>query len=124
MALVTNRGKGTITNRLQATTPADAIPQYLAWGTGTTAEAATQTALVTAAAEARVAATLSQQTTTSTNDTLRAVGTITSASGQTISELGMFDATTAGNMFLRGVFTGVALLSGDSIAFTVNVTFS
>lgn len=123
-AVVTNRGKGTVTNRLQTASPADAIPGYIHWGTGTTVAAATQTALVTASAEARVAATLSQQTTTTTNDTLRATGTITSASTQTIAEVGLFDASTAGNMFMRADFTGVALANGDSIAFTINVQFS
>jgi hypothetical protein len=96
-------------------------PKYLGWGTGTTAAALANTALQTASAEARTAGTSSTVTTNVTNDTYQVVGTITSLSGQTISELGQFDATTAGNMLAHWVFTGLALLTGDSIQFTTQV---
>src|SRR4051812_11579936 len=105
--LVTNRGKGTVTSRLGG--GADTEPKYLQWGTGSTAEAATQTALATAAAEARVAGTSAQATTTTTNDTYQVTGTITSASAQAVQEVALFDAAgagspaTGGNMFMRGV---------------------
>jgi len=36
----------------------------------------------------------------------------------------LFDATTSGNLFAKGDFTGIALLSGDSIQFTFQVQFS
>jgi hypothetical protein len=96
-------------------------PTYLGWGTGTTAPAVTDTALQTASAEARTNGTASKITTTFTNDTLKVVGTITSASGQTISEVGLFDASTAGNMYIHGVFTGVVLSTGDAIQFTATI---
>lgn len=96
-------------------------PTYIGWGTGTTTAAATQTALVTPSAEARVNGTKSRVTTTVTNDTYQVVGTLTSASTQTVSEAGLFNASTAGDMYVRGDFTGIALANGDSIAFTVKV---
>jgi hypothetical protein len=35
-----------------------------------------------------------------------------------ITEAGLFDATSAGNMLIRSVFSAVNVVSGDSIAFT------
>lgn len=55
------------------------------------------------------------------SDTFQVVATITSASSQTIAEAGVFDASTAGNMLLRGTFTGIPLANGDSITFTAKV---
>lgn len=96
-------------------------PTYIAWGTGTTAAAVTDTALVTPSSEARTNGSKAKTTTTVTNDTLSITGTITDATGQTITEAGIFDASTVGNMYVRGVFTGIALSIGDSIAFTVTI---
>src|SRR5690348_15181478 len=111
---VVNGGKGLITALLVASTI-----KYIGWGTSATTAAATDTALGTAAAEARVAATQSQVTTTTANDTYQLVGTITSASGQTILENGVFDASTAGNMFAHHTYaTGVGLATGDAIQHT------
>ena len=100
------------------------LPKYLGWGTGS---AAAQSAnnLTTPASEARTTGTASQQTTTITNDTYQVVGTITCAgAGKSITEVGVFDASTSGNMDIYGWFTAVALNVGDSIAFTVKVAFS
>lgn len=115
----TNTGKALLVDALDNTQLTS--PTYIGWGTGTTTAAATQTALVTPSAEARVNGTKSQQTTTVTGDTYRVTGTITSAGSQTIAEAGLFDASTSGNMYVRGDFTGIALGNGDSIAFTINV---
>jgi hypothetical protein len=77
-----------------------------------------------------VAGTSSQVTTTQTNDTHQVVGTITSASGQTITNVGVFDAAGTGSPATGGVlyaiFDGlsVALLTGDAIQFTAKVQFS
>jgi len=120
MSILTNVGRSILTNRIKG---AGTEPAYNAWGTGTTAEAVTQTALVTPSAEARVAGTTTQQTTTVTNDTYQNVGTITSAGTQTITEHGLFDALTVGNMFCRSVFTGIAVVAADQITFTTKVVF-
>lgn len=118
--IMTNAGKAMITNRLNG---GGTTPQYIAWGTGSTAEAATQTALVTPSAEARTAGVVTQQTTTVTNDTYRVVGTVTSLSAQTIQEIGLFDASTAGGMMLRHLTGAQTMAIGDGIAFTFNVQF-
>ncbi|UXN70899.1 hypothetical protein N8A98_06845 [Devosia neptuniae] len=103
---------------------------YLQWGTGSGAAATANVVTTTTTTEARAAATMSQQTTTVTSDTLRAVGTITAAGARAITEIGLFDAAgtgsppTGGNMDIWGDFSVINLASGDSIAFTLNTTFS
>jgi len=121
VARVQNNGLANITAALVAsgTNPM----QYLQWGTGTGAIASANV-VTTAASEARTAGTRSQQTTTVSNDTFQVVGTIVCAgAGKTISEVGVMDASSAGNLDIYFDFTGVALLVGDSIAFTTKVSF-
>lgn len=122
MALpIVNAGLAIIAKRMIGATPSQLEPLYLAWGTGTTAAALANTALQTASAEARTAGTSSNVTVNVASDCYQVVGTITSLSAQTISELGQFDASTAGNMLAHWVFTGLALGIGDSIQFTTQV---
>lgn len=52
------------------------------------------------------------------------VGTITAGGALTITNAGVFDASTTGNLYVKGDFTGVGLASGDSIQFTFKVQFS
>ena len=114
MAIVTNRIKGSGTE-----------PKYAHWGTGTTEAANNNTALETARGESRVEGTSSRQTTNTTNDTYRLVSTITCAgSAADITEYGQFDASTDGNLFIRGTFTAEELQVGDSIEFTCDAVFN
>lgn len=118
---VTNTGLGITTNRIKGS---GTEPNYIGWGTGTTAAAVTDTGLETAAAESRVSGTSTQQTTNTSNDTYQVVGTLTcSGSGKTISEIALFDASTSGNCFARATFTGLPLSVGDSIQFTVKAIY-
>lgn len=100
--LVVNAGKAAIAGLIIGTGTAFG---YIAIGTGTTAESATDTALVTEIA--RKAATTSQVTTTVTNDTARFEATFSSADGLTgtaaVTEYGLFNAPTAGTMLSRVV---------------------
>jgi hypothetical protein len=116
-AIVVNTGKSIITNRILGS---GTEPKFVAMGTGGTAEAATQTALVTEV-ETRTSGTSSQQTTTTTGDTYRVIGTVTATTTRAITESGLFDASSAGNMFTRALFTVINLANGDSIAFTWSV---
>jgi hypothetical protein len=99
-------------------------PGYMHWGTGTTAAANTDTALQTPSSEeARVATTNSYVTVNSTNDTSSIQGTLTVAtSAKNISEAGVFDASTAGNMFYRATFDAIPLQVGDSLTLTFKHT--
>lgn len=94
------------------------------WGTGAGTANRTDTTLFTEAAETRATATLSQVTTSITGDTYQAVGTITATGTKTITNAGLFDAASAGNMLVKGDFTGVPLLTGDSIEFTIKLQVS
>jgi hypothetical protein len=104
-------------------------PLYLQWGTGSAAGPTANVVTTTTTTEARTLGTSSQQTTATTNDTYRVVGTITAAGTRAITEVGVFDAAgtgsppTGGNMDIYGDFTVINLASGDSIAFTINTVF-
>jgi len=119
--IVTNDGLGIVANRLKAT--GINSPSFVAWGTGTTDPTVTSTALETPSAEARTDGTESQQLTDNSNDTYRVVGTITSAGTQAITEVGLFTASTGGEMLVRSTFAAINLTLNDSITFTLNVDF-
>lgn len=119
--LVTTIGKQQIANRLNGT---GTIFGWLGIGTGTTAPAAGDTALQTALG-ARLAATNSVVTTTTTNDTFRAVATFPGATyAGTITECGLFDALTAGNMIERSTFSAIGVSALDSIQIVMDLKFS
>ena len=87
----------------------DSSPEYwayLAIGTSTTAFANTQEALISQSGS-RVAATCSRITTTSgiANDTMRFTATFDISSSITITEVGVFNAATGGEMLARTVLT-------------------
>jgi hypothetical protein len=118
--LLVNTGKAVVTNRIIGS---GTEPNYVAWGTGAGTTAATDTTLFTEVGT-RTSGTSTQQTTTTTNDTYQVIGTVTAGSSLTITNAGLFDALTVGNLFVKGDFTGVALTSGDSIQFTFKTQFS
>jgi hypothetical protein len=121
--VIVNGGQAIVTNRMIS---AGTEPKFVAWGTGAGTAAITDTTLFTESTdEARTSGTSSRVTTTVTNDTYQVVGTITVATtGKTITNVGLFDAVTTGNLYFKSDFTGLALLVGDSITFTIKVKFS
>lgn len=119
--VLTNAGKAITTNRIKGS---GTEPNYVGWGTGAGTAAASDTTLFTEASEARVAGTSTQQTTTVTNDTYQVVGTLTCAgSGKTITNAGLLDASSGGNLYMKGDFTGIALNVGDGIQFTMKCQY-
>lgn len=120
-----NAGTAIITNRI---IQAGTAPKNIGWGTGTTAAAVTDTALQTEAAPTtsggRTVGTESRTTTTVTNDTYQVAGTVTAGSTLAITEAGLLDAVSAGNMLIHSVFSAVNVVSGDSIAFTFQLKFA
>jgi hypothetical protein len=119
--VITDAGLAIVTNRIKGS---GTEPSYIAWGTGAGTAAVGDTTLFTEASESRVAGTSTQQTTTKTNDTYQVVGTLTAGGSKTITNAGLFDASTGGNCFLKGDFTGVALALGESIQFTMKGVFT
>jgi len=95
-----------------------------AWGTGAGTAAVTDTTLFTEASEARVTATLTQQTTTVTNDTSQWVYTMTANGTKTITNAGVFDAASVGTLSVKGDFSGIPVNSGDQITFTLKLQFT
>ena len=86
----------------------------LAIGTDNTAPADTQTALIaeiSTGGGARGAATVSQETTTFTNDTLRFLKTWNFSSGFTINEVGILNNATSG-----GIMAGRALIGPVTVS--------
>lgn len=120
----TNAGAAIISNRvIQAGT----APKNIGWGVGVGAAAVGDTALGTESAPTtsggRTVGTESRTTVTQTNDNYQVTGTVTAGSTLAITEAGLFDAVTAGNMLIRGVFSAVNVVSADSIAFTFGLKF-
>lgn len=121
--VIVNAGQAIVTNRMSS---AGTEPKYVAWGTGAGTAAVADTTLFTESTdEARTNGTSSRVTTTVTNDTYQVVGLMTVATtGKTITNCGLFDAITTGNLYFKSDFTGIALLVGEAITFTIKVKFA
>lgn len=118
--LLVNGGKAIVTNRIKG---AGTEPNYVAWGTGAGTTAATDTTLFSETGS-RTAGTSTQQTTSTTNDTYQVVGTLTAGGSLAITNAGLFDAVSSGNLFVKGDFSTINLTTGDSIQFTFKTQFS
>jgi hypothetical protein len=120
----TNAGASIVTNRM---IQAGTAPKNIGWGIGTTASAVAQTALVTESAPTtaggRTVGTESRTTVTVANDNYQVVGTITATAPLAVTEVGLFDAVTAGNMLIRSDFAAINVVAGDSVAFTIGLKF-
>lgn len=91
-------------------------------GTGTTAEAASQTTLVTQAGPTtRATGTKSQPAA----NQIRTVGTINYTGALAITEHGLFDqAAQGGTLWDRSLFSAINVGNGDSIQFTYTLTIN
>lgn len=124
---VVDGGLDITTNRLKGS---GTEPLNVGWGTAAGTTARTDTTLFTekdvdlaAAGPARTVGTSSRVTTNTTNDTYQVVATRTATGAGTVTNAGLWDATTGGNLFLKGDFTGIGLASGDSIQFTIKAIY-
>jgi len=102
--------------------------KYHGLGTGASAAAQTDTALGTEITASHYAGSVRPTGSTiegGTANVYRTVGTHTqTTAGDTVTEHGIFSATSAGVMIDRHVFTGVALAVADSFQTTYDLTFS
>lgn len=92
---------------------------HIGMGTGGTTAAKGDTALGTEV-ETRVATSVTV-TGTGSSAKYQATGTITATATRAVIEAGLFSASSAGVMFVRGDFATINLASGDSIAFTITI---
>ena len=115
--LVVTAGLGFIASRMKEAT-ADAMT-HMAIGTGTTAAAAGQTALVTEAARQ------SLTSTTVSSNTVEYVAAFAAGTGTgAITEAGVLNAASGGTLLCRTVFSVVNKGASDSMTITWTITIS
>ena len=118
---VTTVGKQSAAKRLVGVT-ANAV-DYIAIGTGSPGATTLGTEITTDGGQ-RVQGTASNETTTTTGDTSQLVNTFTFTASFAVTEEGLFDAASSGNMFASQSFSAVNVTSGDQLAITHKVVFS
>lgn len=123
--LLTNAGRAINAGRMLGATPTQGEPKYIGIGSGAGTSAVGDTTLFTEyttgtwTGYARGSAAGTQVTTSVTNDTAQWQDTFTAGAAQTVTNAGNFDASSAGNLHIKGDFTGVVLANGDSIQITI-----
>lgn len=131
--VVVNGGQAIASGRFIGSSPSQAEPKFIGWGTGAGTAGVSDTTLFTekdvdlsTGTGTRTTGSSSQVTTTLTNDTYQVTGTRTATGAGTVTNAGLWDNATmgSGTLYVKGDFTGIGLASGDSIAFTIKVKFS
>lgn len=120
---ITNAGKAQMA---LLTTTVDTPFTYLGVGSGNTAPAATQTALVSEISTnglGRHVATLSRITTAQTNDTAKLNYAWTASGSQTVEEIGIFNAPSVGTMLGRALTGSKAMVNGETLTMIYTVQF-
>lgn len=117
--VVTTAYVNLLVDELQSSQAAHSTFLYHDSGTGTTAEASGDTALVTKVETGRATGT---QTEGASANIYRSVGTISYTATRAVTEHGLFSASSAGTLMDRTVFTAVNVVNGDSIQFTYELT--
>jgi len=100
---------------------------YIAVGTSSAAEDAGHTALTGEIADSglsRVAATVTQETTTETDDTLQLYKEFTVTGSKTVEEIGVFNAASSGDMLGRKLTTSKAVANGEKLQATYQFIIS
>lgn len=116
--ILTNNGEQWLADRASGVSALDG--HFVGWGTGGGTAAKGDTTLFTEAAEARAVGAVST-TGSGSSAKYQVVGTITSASAQTITNAGNLTASVAGTLIVHGDFTGITLAIGDAIQFTITL---
>lgn len=119
---ITNVGKQIAAQQTGGTTTAPVTA--IAIGIGTPSATALGSEITTGGG-ARGAATVTNQTTTTTGDTERWVKTFTFTSGFAVTEEGLFDNNTSGgNMLASQSFSAINVVNTDTLQITHNVVFA
>jgi len=119
--LITTVGKAEMSGLLLADIGGTAF-DYIAIGEGTTAAAITDTTLEDESM--RVAGTGTQTTTTTTNDTAHLESTFNIVATLAITESGILNAASTGDLYNRAVFAAVNVVSSDTLVIKWDVVFS
>jgi hypothetical protein len=121
-SVLVQNGRAIITNLLSGL--GGTVPKYIAWGTGAGTAATTDTTLFTESSEARVAGSVGATNIATAGDAIQVQGTLTASGAKTITNAGLFDASSGGSLFVHADFTGVVLAAGDGIFFNWRVEFA
>jgi hypothetical protein len=118
--IVTMSGRAFIVSRMMGTSAA--VMSHMGLGTSSTAASAGNTALLTEVGRTAINST-TISTTNSANDTITYVATFSAgvATGA-LTEIGMFNAASAGTMLNRAVFAVVNKAANDSLTITWKIT--
>lgn len=111
-SVFTTVGKQWVVDKMRGATVNSA--QFVAWGSGAGTSAVGDTTLFTEETEARVTGTMSSPSAA----VYQVVGTLVANGSKTITNAGVFDASTVGVLLLKGDHAGVPLLLNDSIQYT------
>lgn len=123
-------GKAIASGRMIGSTPSQAEPKFIGIGSGAGTAAVGDTTLFTEfvtgtwTGYARVTGTASQQTTTLTNDTYQCQGVFTAPGAEAVTNAGLFDASTTGNLLIKGDFSTVNLATSDTLTLTFQLKFA
>ena len=123
---ITNAGLG-IVSGLIGNTGSEVAFNYLAVGTSSTAESAAHTALqaeIVDSGLARASATMSQVTTTQTDDTLQAYKEWTVTGTKSVEEVGLFNDASAGTMLGRKLTGTKSVVNGEKLQATYQIVIS
>lgn len=96
------------------------VMKYIGIGEGT-GQAVTATTLAADTGETRATGTLSQETTNTTGDTARVTGTVTATGARAVTEVGVFDNASSGDLDVYADFAAVNLVAADTITFTIDI---
>lgn len=122
--VVTNNGVAYITGYMDGSNTGANL-KFHGLGTGSTAEAAGDTALVTElTTQYNPDNTRATGTAVKSTNTFTSVGTNTVDATAAVTEHGLFSASSAGTLFDRSIFSVVNLASGDSLQTTYVATFT
>jgi len=125
--VVTDVGVGYIVDAFQNSVEVE-NQKFHGLGTGTTAESASQTALVTEltteyTGDVRATGTTTEGATANIYRTV-ATNTLDGTPGAALREHGIFSASTSGVMLDRTLYSAITLSSGDALQSTYELTFS
>lgn len=126
--VLTNTQRAMVADRFKSTqTTYSSAPKFIAIGTGATSAArtaaATDTALSTEV-ETRTSGTESTVTTTLTGDTWQVTGSVTMTGARAVDEIGLFDASSSGNMAVSVTQLVDNFNSGDSFTITIKIQWT
>jgi len=123
-------GKAICSGRLIGATPSQAEPKFAALGSGAGTAVVGDTTLFTEftvgtwTGYARTSNAGTQVTTILTNDTYQNVAVFTAPGAAAVTNAGLFDALTVGNLLIKGDFATINLALNDTLTLTFKLQFA